>query len=121
MAENLLPPFRGRQRSAWKKDKYTYKQYYAISKLCEEGLIPDSEILQIAQDIRQDTMTKGTASIILDKYLPLYKELKQREIEGCRITDPKLIQEIQDKLLEEQEKRKKKQLQRIERGSCIKG
>lgn len=116
-----IPRFRPRRKPGeWKKDPYTFRQYGAIKKIVEAGLMPDSEVRQIVIDIETGTMSKGDAAVILDKYFPLFKELKRQEAEGCTITDPQKIQEIQDELLAQDTKKKEKAAKRRERGSCIK-
>jgi len=115
-----FPNFNGRKTGAWKKDPYTFKQHRCIVNIYEAGLICESEMQQIALEINAGIMTKGRASEVLDKYLPLYRKLKKEEAEGCKITDPVRIQEIQDQLLAEQQERKERIARRKARGSCIK-
>lgn len=117
-----VPRYRpNRKRGAWRKDYYTFKQHRALIKILRDtDLIPESEKIQILYEIHNNIMTKGRAADYLDKYLPLFRELKQQEADNCRITDPAEIQKIQDDLLRKSANRKEANRRRRERGSCIK-
>ena len=122
MTDIVPPRYKpNRTRGAWRKDYYTFKQHRALIKiLMDTDLVPESEKIQIMYEIHNNIMTKGKAADYLDKYLPLFRELKRQEAANCTITDPEEIRRIQDDLLRKQESRKEANRRRRERGSCIK-